>query len=181
MRSARFATSNLVTPFIAAALSAASALACQPQEAKAPEAAASAPTESAPSESAPTTEAPAAPTDANEAEKQAARSGAETWLALVDQSQYGQSWDAAAPMFQSAVTKEQWEGAAKGARGPLGALASRKFNAADYKQSLPGAPDGEYVLVVYDTSFAQKAAATERVTLVRTPEGTWKVVGYFIQ
>jgi hypothetical protein len=84
-------------------------------------------------------------------------------------------------MFQSAVTKEQWAGALENARTPLGELASRKFRAAEYKESLPGVPDGQYVIVFYDTAFAQKAAATESVTLARTPDGAWKVAGYFIQ
>jgi hypothetical protein len=174
MRSARFPTSNPAIAFMVIAAScAASVLGCQPQPAKAPEAAAS--------ESAPSADAAAAPADVHEGDKQAARSGAETWLALVDQTQYGASWDAAAPMFQSAVTKEQWESAVKNARTPLGDLASRKFRAAEYKESLPGVPDGQYVIVFYDTAFAQKAAATESVTLARTPDGAWKVAGYFIQ
>jgi hypothetical protein len=179
MRSSRFSTSKAVSSFIAVgAWLAASALGCQPQEPKAPEAAASSPSEAAASEAAASESTPAGD---HEGEKQAARSGAESWLALIDQTQYGQSWDAAAPLFQSAVTKEQWEGAVKQARGPLGELASRKFRAAEYKESLPGAPDGKYVVVFYDTSFVQKAAATESVTLAHTPDGAWKVAGYFIQ
>jgi hypothetical protein len=166
-------TSNLLAAaFIAAAL-AASTGACQPKQPNSPDTAAT----SAPSAE---TETTAAPADAHAADQEAARSSSEAWLALVDQAQYGASWDAAAPLFQSSVTKEQWESAVKGARGPLGDLASRKFRAAEYKQSLPGAPDGEYVVAYYDTSFAQKASAVESITTVRTPEG-WKVVGYFIQ
>jgi hypothetical protein len=37
-----------------------------------------------------------------------ATSAASTWLALVDQGKYEQSWDAAAPAFQAAITKLAW-------------------------------------------------------------------------
>ena len=47
--------------------------------------------------------------------------------------------------------------------------------------TLPGAPDGEYVVLQFDTSFEQKAAAVETVTTIREKDGTWHVGGYFIR
>lgn len=152
-------------------LLAAGAVGCQPLEAKSPDEAAS--SEAAPAE-------PQAPSP-EEAAKQAGRSNAESWLALIDNSQYGESWDAAAVLFQESTTKEQWGEAVKGARDPLGALTSRKFRAAEYKTSLPGAPEGTYVVVHYDSAFTEKPEAREIVTLRQATDGSWKVAGYFVQ
>jgi hypothetical protein len=62
----------------------------------------------------------------------------------------------------------------------LGGVSSRVLKSATKSRSLPGAPDGEYVVVQFQTSFANKAAATETVVLSHEASG-WKVDGYFIR
>ncbi|NMQ19556.1 DUF4019 domain-containing protein [Candidatus Competibacter phosphatis] len=110
-----------------------------------------------------------------------ARKSANSWLALVDAAQYGQSWDEAATLFKSAVTKQEWMKAVQSTRAPLGALKSRTFKTATFTRSLPGAPDGEYVVIQFDTRFENKAAAVETVTPMRQKDGAWKVSGYYIR
>ena len=110
-----------------------------------------------------------------------ARKSASAWLALVDAAQYGQSWDEAATLFKSAVTKQEWMKAIQSTRAPLGALKSRTFKTATFTRSLPGAPDGEYVVIQFDTRFENKAAAVETVTPMRQKDGAWKVSGYYIR
>jgi hypothetical protein len=46
---------------------------------------------------------------------------------------------------------------------------------------LPGAPDGEYVVIQYESSFEHKQAAVETVTPMLDKDGTWRVSGYFIR
>jgi hypothetical protein len=46
---------------------------------------------------------------------------------------------------------------------------------------IPGAPDGEDVILQLNTVFEEKAQAIETVTAKREPDGTWKVAGYFIK
>jgi hypothetical protein len=151
--------------------------ACRQPEPNAPEPALAA-SPSVPGDSA--RAAPPKPPAGNAAERQA-QLRARDWLTLVDQGQYTASWDAAAPLFQSSTTKQQWEGAAQGARAPLGELGKRELRAAEYKTALPKAPAGEYVVVYYDSAFAKKAPAREIVTLMRGPDDSWKVVGYFVE
>lgn len=153
------------------------AVACRQPEPNAPEPALAA-SPSVPDDT--TRAAPPNPPVGNAAEQQA-RLRAREWLTLVDQGQYTASWDAAAPLFQSSTTKQQWEGAAQGARAPLGELGKRELRAAEYKTSLPNAPAGEYVVVYYDSAFAKKTPAREIVTLMRGPDESWKVVGYFVE
>jgi len=112
---------------------------------------------------------------------QPAIDAANAWLALVDAGKYGDSWTSAAALFKNAVTKEQWTAQAKAARQPLGALVSRKVSTRTAATSLPGAPDGHYVVIQYESIFANKKSAVETVTPMLEPDGTWHVSGYFIK
>lgn len=113
--------------------------------------------------------------------QEAARMAAEAWLALVDAGQYTRSWEAAAGYFKTAVTAAQWEKTLRAVRGPLGKTASRTLRTIMYQASLPGAPDGEYVIVQFDTVFEHKAAAIETVTPMKDADGHWRVSGYYIK
>ncbi len=113
--------------------------------------------------------------------KKAALAAAEAWLALVDGGTYGQSWEEAAAYFRNAVPREKWEESLRTIRGPLGTIASRKVKTSTYATTLPGAPDGEYVVVRFETSFAHKKSAVETVTPMRERDGTWRVSGYYIR
>ncbi len=117
---------------------------------------------------------------AGEPEKKGTQA-AESWLALVDAGEYGQSWEEAAVFFKSAVPKEDWERSLEAFRTPLGAVVSRSVTSATYATSLPGAPDGEYVVIQFETSFANKKAAVETVTPMKDPDGAWRVSGYYIK
>lgn len=111
----------------------------------------------------------------------AAQRAAEAWLSLADAGNYGQTWDDAAPQSQAMVAKAPWEAAIKTARTPLGALAKRTLQGADYSASLPGAPSGEYVVIRYSSDFAEKKGAVETVVPMRGTDGKWRVSGYFVR
>ena len=122
------------------------------------------------------------PARAQDAEKIAsAQAAAKSWLALADAGEYSQTWDQAAGAFQAAVSKPSWQSAVKGARSPLGSLKSRAIKSATFTRSLPGAPDGEYVVIQYESRFENNEAAIETVTPLREKDGSWKVSGYFIK
>jgi len=113
--------------------------------------------------------------------EEAAQTAAETWLELVDNELYEESWAQASELFKGAVTQEAWRQAASGARKPLGALVSRKLKSRTYTKQLPGAPDGQYVVIQFEAVFENKASAVETVTPMRDPDGTWRVSGYYIR
>ena len=113
--------------------------------------------------------------------KAAAQKAAEQWLALVDAGSYAESWKNASAFFQSAVTRDQWGPIVSGVRGPMGDLVSRQFKSARYSEMLPDSPDGNYVVLQFDTSFANKKDAVETVTPKFEPDGKWKVSGYYIK
>ena len=106
---------------------------------------------------------------------------AEAWLAGIDAGNYAQSWKDAAKFFQTSITEAAWSAALAKARKSLGEVKSRKLLNAKSAKSLPGAPDGEYVVMQFDTSFVAKEKAVETVTFMKEPDGTWKAAGYFIK
>ena len=111
----------------------------------------------------------------------AALSAAEKWLAMVDSEKYAESWKEAAELFRNAVQPRQWEQTMQVVRKPLGNLISRKAKSKTYKTSLPGAPDGEYVVIQFETSFENKKSAIETVTPMKDKDGKWRVSGYYIR
>jgi hypothetical protein len=110
-----------------------------------------------------------------------AENAARHWLELTDAGDFDRSWDEAAEIFREHITRPAWASAAANARSPLGSVLSRKIKSARYARTLPGAPDGEYVVIQFETTFQNKPDATEFVTPARTKDGSWKVSGYFIR
>lgn len=106
-------------------------------------------------------------------------SAALSWLTLADAGDYGRTWDQASGLFQGSIPRATWVGALGNARQPLGKVVSRKLKTAVFKRALPGAPDGEYVVIQYETQF-EHHTATETVTPMLDKDGAWKVSGYFI-
>ena len=84
-------------------------------------------------------------------------------------------------MFRARVSKEQWQSIVAGVRDPLGKAISRKLKSATYTKTLPGAPDGEYVIIQYETSFEHNQSAVETITPMLEKDGRWRVSGYFIK
>jgi hypothetical protein len=111
----------------------------------------------------------------------AAKDSATRWLVQADAGKWPETWDQLAPASQGMVSKAAWEASAAPVRDPLGAVKSRTLQSAVFSRNLPGAPAGDYVVIQYATQFTNKAGAVETVVPMRTPDGSWKVSGYFIR
>lgn len=119
------------------------------------------------------------PTD--EKAKQAATAAAQKWLAEIDNGQYAQSWQDASVLFQNAVPEQKWESSMDTFRKPLGDLETRNLESAQYTAQLPGAPDGQYVVMKFSASFTNKKGAIETVTFMLEKDGQWKSSGYYVK
>ena len=115
-----------------------------------------------------------------DAEKSAVKA-AEAWLKLVDQAKYGEAWDSAAEYLKNAVSKEDFGKSLGAVRKPLGKVKSRELKGAKYATSLPGAPDGEYVVIQFKTVFENKKDTVETVTPMLDKDKKWRSSGYFIK
>jgi hypothetical protein len=113
--------------------------------------------------------------------EETAIASAQKWLTLIDEGKYSESWNEAAGFFKMAVSKKDWLKSMEAFRKPLGALISRKLKSKKYTTSLPGAPDGKYVVIQYETSFEHKKSAIETVTPMLDKDSKWRVSGYYIK
>lgn len=98
------------------------------------------------------------------------------WLALVDAGDWTRSWQATATSFRKLNTVELWSSASLKVRTPLGTVVSRQLLSED---DVPTPPNGN-IVVKFRTDFARKAGALETLALSRE-DGTWKIVGYYIE
>ena len=114
-------------------------------------------------------------------QKKDALVAAKNWLAIIDKGEYAESWKEAAEYFKTAVPEDKWVQSLQAVRNPLGKLISRKVKSTAYMTSLPGAPDGQYVVIQFNTSFEHKKSAIETVTPMMDKDGKWRVSGYFIK
>lgn len=107
-------------------------------------------------------------------------SDAQQWLNMVDAGKYNESWQSADVFFQTQLSQSKWHNALKNIRGPLGKVISRKKLSAKEYSSLPGIPDGKYLVIQFQTQFQNKKSSTETLTLSKS-SGQWLPIGYFIQ
>jgi ribosomal protein S17E len=113
--------------------------------------------------------------------EQAAISVAGSWLNKVDQGLYSDSWRQAASLVRASVSEEQWTASVGAIRQSLGKVVSRILYKKHYTQTMPGAPDGQYVIIEFHTVFENKKDAVETVTPMLDSDGRWKVSGYYIR
>lgn len=106
---------------------------------------------------------------------------AESWLALVDAKEYKKSWEEAAPIFKGQISEKDWDNMVSSVRKPLGDVKSRELLGAQFTTTLPGAPEGEYVVIQFKTSFVDKPESVETVVPMKDENDTWRVSGYFIK
>ena len=111
----------------------------------------------------------------------AAEKAARSWLVSVDATEYATSWENSASFFRAAIASDDWVKAISGARTSFGSMTVRELGSAKYSTTLPGAPDGEWVVLKLNTTFENKAVAVETVTVMRDLDGKWRVAGYFIR
>jgi hypothetical protein len=112
-----------------------------------------------------------------EAKEAAAAQKAEAWLKLMDNGDYGKAWDECGALFRNMVTRQQWvEGLPKD-RAALGKFKSRKLEDVMYRSSMPGAPEGEYVMTRFFADYEKNPKVEEVVSLMYI-DGTWRPIGY---
>jgi len=112
---------------------------------------------------------------------QGATAAAETWLGHVDAGDYAGSWHEASAYVHGAITEQAWVASLTRVRTPMGQLLSRQLKQVQHTTSVPGAPDGDYVVIQFDTRFEHKQAAVETVTFMQEKKGEWKAAGYYIK
>ena len=102
------------------------------------------------------------------------------WLALLDEGDYGKSWELSAKPFQSSVSKAGWIVGMTKARRFYGRVLSRKFEGSTYAANPPGFAPGEYEILRFAVSFRAQGTAVETVSMKLQSNGKWLVAGYHV-
>jgi hypothetical protein len=105
---------------------------------------------------------------------------AQQWLKIIDAGNYAEGWESASEYLKNAVPEDAFTQSLQGVRKPLGKVKNRTLASAQYTTRLPGAPDGEYVVIQFRTGFENKAYAVETITPQKEKDGQWRVSGYYI-
>lgn len=106
---------------------------------------------------------------------------AEQWLKIIDAGKYAEGWENSSEYLKNAVPKDFFKQSFQGVRSPLGKMKNRTLALEQFTTRLPGAPDGEYVVIQFRTEFENKAYAVETITSQKEKDGQWKVSGYYIK
>jgi hypothetical protein len=101
------------------------------------------------------------------------------WLKLVDQGNYGGSWDTATKFIQLTFTKDQWIELLNILRKPLGTVTDRTMEDMRLAVDPPNVPGGKYIIIVYNTKFSGGNSAKELLTF-QEYQGHWKLYTYNI-
>ena len=123
--------------------------------------------------------APAAATAQEELDVKPALAAAESWLGTLDTGAFGASWESTTPALQEAMPRERWEKAMVATRSPLGIPVTRKLRSATFTRG--ASPEGDYVVLEYDTRFESRPLTLEVVTPMRGRDGAWRVSNYIIR
>ena len=106
---------------------------------------------------------------------------AESFLSLLDNGKYEESWDASAEAFRNAVIKEQWKAAAGQVRGGVGLMSSRKLMSGVDAPKAGKNAQGEFVVVKFESAFSKLPNAIETVSPMLDKDGQYRVSGYFVK
>ena len=111
----------------------------------------------------------------------AALAAAEGWLALVDADDYEASWQATGILFREEVPAGEWRDSMTQVREDMGAVTERRLHDQTLQTVMPGVPEGVYLMLEYRSVFERQPQGAELVVLTRQDDGTWRVIGYFLQ
>ncbi len=108
-----------------------------------------------------------------------AREAAEEWLALFDDGDIEATWEEASSYFQQQVDQEDWVRQAEAGKQQTGELDGRTFADINFADELPQAPEGEYMILNYNTQYAQVDVV--ETVILRLEDDVWRVIGFFAQ
>lgn len=106
---------------------------------------------------------------------------AEDFLHLVDAEQYEQSWESSSALMREKIFLEVWNQQIPAMRDRVGKLINRKQDSSSISDWATDAPDGQYLTIIYASSFEKKATVIETINLVLEEDNRWRVGGYFIK
>jgi hypothetical protein len=118
--------------------------------------------------------------DPHAADELAAQRQALGFVGYLDQGRFADSYAYTGMLIRAQLDRDAFSTQIQKTRVGSGALQSRELIDAGYTTTVSGAPEGQYVVLHYHASFANRPDTVETVTLAFA-KGYWRVVGYYIK
>jgi Protein of unknown function (DUF4019) len=118
--------------------------------------------------------------DPHATEEQAAERQALGFLGYIDHGRFADSYAYTGMLIRSQLDREAFASQVEKARAGTGTLQARELIDAGYSTTVPGAPEGQYVVLHYHSSFANRPDTVETLTLAMA-KGYWRVDGWYIK
>ncbi|SDN86067.1 DUF4019 domain-containing protein [Vreelandella arcis] len=109
-----------------------------------------------------------------------AEAAALAWLEAVDNGNYEHAWETSSTLLQAPLSAGMLARTVELARRDFGEVESRKRVRVTREKSMPGAPEGDYAVYMFQTRFENQSGIIETVTPY-LEGGTWKVSGYYVE
>lgn len=106
---------------------------------------------------------------------------ARAWFELIDSGEYKESWETSSSLFKAKIPESEWIKSITGMRSSRGTVNARYLATAGSTKTLPGFPEGDYVVLQFYTTFTAKGLALETITLMKSPDEVWRVAEYAIK
>jgi len=118
--------------------------------------------------------------DPHAADELAAQRQALGFLGYLDQGRFADSYAYTGMVIRAQLDRDAFSTQIQKTRVGTGALQTRELIDAGYTTTVSGAPEGQYVVLHYHASFANRQDAVETLWL-SLAKGYWRVVGYNIK
>ena len=118
--------------------------------------------------------------DPHAADELAAQRQALGFVGYLDQGRFADSYAYTGLLIRAQLDRDAFSTQIQKTRAGTGALRSRELIDSAYSTSVPGAPEGQYVVLHYHASFANRQDAVETLTLAFA-KGYWRISGYYIK
>lgn len=118
--------------------------------------------------------------DPHEADELAAQRQALGFLGYLDQGRFADSYAYTGMLIRTQVDRAKFAAQIEKTRTGTGAMQTRELIDSVYSTTVAGAPEGQYVVLHYHTSFANRPDTVETLTLAFA-KGYWRVSGYYIK
>ncbi len=109
------------------------------------------------------------------------------WLQILDENRYDEAWNLCNSDLQAEVEQAEWVGGLEQVRKPLGMPIKRVTTKLVPTDSLPDAPEGRYLVLVFKTEFMNiEFPMTEVVILEKNRDlsvddpSAWTVSSYYL-
>jgi len=118
--------------------------------------------------------------DPHTTEEQAAQRQALGFLGYLDHGRFADSYAYTGMLIRSQLDREAFASQVEKARAGTGAVQARELIDAGYSTTVAGAPEGQYVVLHYHSSFVNRPDTVETLTLAMA-KGYWRVDGWYIK